>query len=311
MPPEAHTAFLLAAGHGTRLRPLTSVRPKPLMPICGVPMLDHALALLRAHGHQEVLVNAHHLWRQVAAWAEINDVALQVELPDILGTGGGLRAARDRLAERFVVLNGDILCDIDMTALLDAVPAGGAAMALRADPVLAERAPVQQDEDGVIVMMRQFAGTPGAGIPGTHFTGVHAAHRDVLAHAPDGFGCILRTAYKAVLPDRKVRATLHPGTWIDIGTPADYLNANIAVLDGELRPGVDVWTRGDRGPGGSWIGAGATVTGTVHRTVVGAGGTVPEGAHLRDCVVWDGVTVPPGDHERTVFYGEGAALVVE
>ncbi|KAA0231251.1 hypothetical protein EDM76_11015 [bacterium] len=64
-----HTAFLLAAGLGTRLRPLTLERPKALLPVCGVPMLDYALALARAHGHASILVNAHYLWRQVAAWA--------------------------------------------------------------------------------------------------------------------------------------------------------------------------------------------------------------------------------------------------
>ena len=61
-----HTAFLLAAGFGTRLRPLTLARPKPLLPVCGVPMLDYALAHVRAHGHNDVLVNAHYLWEQCA-----------------------------------------------------------------------------------------------------------------------------------------------------------------------------------------------------------------------------------------------------
>ena len=84
-----HTAFLLAAGFGTRLRPLTLVRPKPLLPVCGIPMLDYALAHVRKHGHEHVIVNAHYLWQQVAAWADLNDVTLQVELPIVLGTGGG------------------------------------------------------------------------------------------------------------------------------------------------------------------------------------------------------------------------------
>ena len=60
-----HTAFLLAAGFGTRLRPLTLLRPKPLLPVCGIPMLDYALAHVRNHGHEKILVNAHYLWEQV------------------------------------------------------------------------------------------------------------------------------------------------------------------------------------------------------------------------------------------------------
>lgn len=303
------TAFLLAAGLGTRLRPLTLARPKPLLPLCGVPMLDHALALCRQHGHEHVLVNAHWLWEQVAEWAVRRGIGLQVEQPEVLGTGGGLKAAAPRLAERFVVVNGDILCHIDLTALLEAVPAGGSAMALRADPVIGARAPVDRDAEGVVVRMRDFAGTPGVGLPGTHFTGVHAADRAVLARVPDGHQCIVRTAYKAVLPDRLVRAIVHAGAWVDIGTPDQYLAANLAVLDGTLPTPADVWAEGARGPGGSWVGAGATVAGDVHRSVIGAGATVPADAVLSDCVVWDGVAVPPGTHHRVVFHDSGALQV--
>ena len=121
-----HTAFLLAAGFGTRLRPLTLLRPKPLLPVCGIPMLDYALAHVRNHGHEKILVNAHYLWEQVAVWADRNGVTLQVELPIVLGTGGGLRAALDDLAESVVIVNADILSDVDLTALEQSMPRGGA-----------------------------------------------------------------------------------------------------------------------------------------------------------------------------------------
>ena len=303
------TAFLLAAGLGTRLRPLTLDRPKPLLPMCGVSMLDHALALCRRHGHEHVLVNAHWLWEQVAEWSVRKGVALQVEQPEVLGTGGGLKAAAPRLAERFVVVNGDILCDIDLGALLAAVPEGGSAMALRADPELGIRAPVDRDSEGVVVRMRDFAGEPGVGIPGTHFTGVHAAERSVLGLVPDGHQCIVRTAYKAILPERRVRATVHESAWVDIGTPEEYLAANLSVLDGTLPAPADVWAEGERGPGGSWVGAGAGVAGAVQRSVVGAGATVPSSAKLTDCVVWEGVVVPPGDHRRVVFHDSGVLQI--
>ncbi len=305
----AATAFLLAAGHGSRLRPLTLDRPKPLLPMGGVPMLDHALAWVRAHGHTEVLVNAHHLWQQVAAWAESRGVGLQVELPEILGTGGGLKAAGDRLAEVFVVVNGDILSDIDLGALAQAVPPGGAAMALRADPALGARAPVEADADGVVVRLRDFAGAPGRGIPGTHFTGIHACSRALLDRVPPGFACIVRSAYTAALPEGRIRSLVHRGQWVDIGTPADYLAANLALLDGTMTAPVDIWTQGTRGPAASWIGPGATVAGTVARTVVGARAVVPAGATLTDCVVWDGATVPPGTHRGVVFHDSGALAV--
>lgn len=298
-------AFILAAGLGTRLRPLSAVLPKPLLPVGGVPMLDHALALLAAHGigPQEAIVNAHYLYASVVAWAEARGVAVQVELPEVLGTGGALKVAEGALAERFVVLNGDILCDVDLTALLAAVPEGGAAMALRIEPRLAGEAPVERDAQGVVVRMREFARGPGAPLPGTHFTGVHAAHRGVLAFARPEFSCILRTAYKAVIGERKVRALVHRGGWIDIGAPAEYLDANLDVLDGVLIAPASPPAGSLRGAGGALILPGAAVRGGVRRSVIGAGAVVPAGADLEDCVVWDGVIVPEGTFRRCVLYG--------
>ena len=301
----AARAFLLAAGLGTRLRPLTAVLPKPLLPVGGVPMLDHSLALMAKHGidASEAIVNAHHLYPAVAAWAEARGVSLQVEVPEVLGTGGALKVAEAGLAERFVVLNGDILCDIDLTALLAAVPEGGAAMALRIDPRLSSEAPVEADAHGVVVRMREFARGPGAPLPGTHFTGVHAAHRGVLAHAPPTFSCVLRTAYKEVIGERKVRSIVHRGAWVDIGAPAEYLDANLDVLDGILVAPAAPPPGSLQGLEGALLLAGAEVAGEVRRSVVGAGAVVPKGASLQDCVVWDGVIVPEGAHHRCVFFG--------
>jgi mannose-1-phosphate guanylyltransferase len=301
-----NTAFLLAAGLGTRLRPLTLFRPKPLLPLCGASLLDHALAHLRAHGHERVLVNAHHLWEQVAAWAVEQRVELQVELPDVLGTGGALQAGEGRLAERFVVVNGDVLSDVDLTALFARCPADGAAMALRASPDATAIGPVEADGSGKVVRMTHWVQLPG-GVPGTHFTGIHAMSRGLIGQITDGD---VRTAWRERILAGKVGALLHAGQWVDIGAPDTYLRANLDVLDGRLRPPIDPWTRGERGPGGSFIGEGARVEGDLSRSVVGAGAVVPSGASLRDCVVWDGATVPDGEHRRRIFYDGGGVLDV-
>ncbi len=311
MAEDPATAFILAAGLGSRLRPLTLHRPKPLLPVCGVPMLDQALALCRQHGHTSVLVNAHHRWEQVAAWAEAQGVGLQVELPEILGTGGGLKAARDRLAERVVVVNADILCDLDLGALVAAVPPGGAALALGTDPTVAAEAPVRAEADGTVVRLRELCPPIGEGLPGTHFTGLHALDRAVLDRVPEGFGCIVRTAYIALLPERRLSSIRHAGLWVDIGTPAEYLRANLDLLDGRMAPPIDPWSRGSRGPGGSFLGAGARVAGSIDRCVIGAGAMVPAGSRLRRCVVWDGVVVPPGDWTDAIVYDGGQVLQVD
>lgn len=318
-------AFVLAAGLGTRLRPLTDRLPKPLVPVCGSPMLDYALAACHAHGLRRVLVNAHHLAPAIVAWAASRpDVEVSVELPDVLGTGGGLRRVADRFGPRVAVVNGDTLCDVDLGALVAAVPDGGAALALRPDPVeAAERyGVVAFDDEGAIVDLKGMARAEpvGAVRRDCHFTGIHALDRRVLDRLPEGFSCIVRQGYLGLVPARRVRAVVHPGAWLDVGDPAAYLDANLAVLDGAVRLALDPWARagwsGDgRPPGGGavtgrcWVGLDAEVRGAITRSVVGVGATVPADATLVDCVVWDGVEVPPGRWERTVFAGDAPLAV--
>ena len=303
-----HSAFLLAAGFGTRLRPLTLARPKPLLPVCGIPMLDYALAHVRQHGHTKVMVNAHYLWEQVASWADQNQVTLQVELPIVLGTGGGLRAAVDDLAESVVIVNADILSDVNLTALVASTPTSGAAMALRPSPDAEHIGPVEANAAGEVVRVTTVVPS-SEGISGTHFTGVHAMTREAVSRIPsDGEQCVVRTAYKTLVPQRMVGHTLHHGTWVDVGKPDAYLDANMAVLDGSVSTPIDPWTRGHRGPHGSWVGSDVQLEGFVERSIIGSGACVGDGVRLKDSVVWDGVDVPPGDYERAVIYDGGKIL---
>jgi len=303
-------AFLLAAGLGTRLRPLTLHRPKPLVPVCGVAMLDYALALCRVHALDQVIVNAHYLAPQIQAWAQgRRGVQVSVEAPEVLGTGGGLRLVRDRLAARVAVVNADTLCDVDLGALRAAVPDGGAALALRANQAEARDryGVVATDSRGVVVDLKGMArATPiGEVRADSHFTGIHALDRGVLDRLPEGASCIVRQGYLGVVPARRIVAVHHVGTWLDVGDPAAYLDANLAVLSGAVslpldpREGAASLGDGAISGGGSaegpcWIGRGASVVGSIARCVVGEGARVPAGASLRDCVVWEGALVPPG-----------------
>ncbi len=213
----AATAFILAAGLGTRLRPLTLHTPKPLLPVRGRPMLDHVLDHVRAHGHREVVVNAFWLAEQVVDWARGREgVTVVVEHPAILGTGGGLRNARRWLADRFAVVNGDILADVDLTALWQA--RAPAVMALRRQATRVHT-PVGLC-DGIVT---GIAGVVGEADPGLHFTGIHVLDRSVLDLVPpEGESCIVRTAYRALIPQGRVRGLVHEGEWTDIGTLAEY-----------------------------------------------------------------------------------------
>ena len=308
-----NTVFILAAGFGTRLRPLTLHRPKPLLPLLGRPMIDHALAWLRRHGHRHIMVNAHHLWEKVAEWAEKNNVELQVELPEILGTGGGLKAAESRLADRFLIWNGDIVSDIDPQALLDACPIDGAAMALRHADALGKTTPLARDDMGRVSRIGDLTQGPQAPdwqtrpTSGLHFTGIHAMHKKALDWIPSqpALRCVVRRAYVELVPRSQVNAIVHGGCWRDTGTPPEYLEANLDALDGVLPVAEDSWSTAHNGPGNCWVHESATVSGDISHSIIGANATIPPAATLVDCVVWDGVSVPDGVHKGAIFHDGG------
>lgn len=322
-----YDAFILAAGLGTRLRPLTLHRPKPLMPVCGIPMLSYALALCGKNGLRQVLVNAHYLAEQLVDWKGEHEgvvVDVVVETPDILGTGGGLRAVRDRLASPFAVVNADVLTDVDLRALVRRVPARGATMALRRDPESPTYGIVAADGSATVVDLVGLARAEAVGETqrDTHFTGIHALDRDVLDLVPDGFACIVRSAYRQLVPQRLVHSHLHQGLWLDVGEPKAYLDANLRTLmgvpslplDPQARAAYAVDARGAHGkrPAGFlsespvWVGHGAKVERVrAERAVIGAGAVIEPGTHLRDAVVWDGVTVPAGHYSRVIVHSGG------
>ncbi len=327
-----HTAFVLAAGFGTRLRPLTNHVPKPLVPVCGIPMLAYALALCSRHGLTKVVVNSHWLAETLEPWAgshEGVEVTISKEQPEILGTGGGLKLVAKQLADRFAIVNADVLSDVDLKALMSAVPDGGAAMALRSGPT-DQYGVVAADSTAIVTKLVAVASAPASGEVAldTHFTGIHAMTRDSLKHVPDGFAGIVRTAYKQIVPQRLVGAIRHEGVWLDVGDPEAYLETNLIVLSGGVRLSIDpmpraAWARsGDRSFGdaakvvgamirkNAWIGNGATVDGaTIENSVVGANATVPADTVLVDSVVWDGCTVPQGVHERVVIHPGGCLQI--
>ena len=339
-------AFILAAGLGTRLRPLSLHRPKPLVPICGVTPLEQALALCKARGLASVVVNAHHLAAQIQVACERAEglrIHVQVERPEILGTGGGLRFARDRLDRRFAVLNADVLCDAPLEALLADCDLEDvlASMLLRRDVAAERYGIVAADARGRVVRLSAVARLEGAEPvhADTHFTGIHALRREALDRVPEtGFACIVRSAYATLVPEGRVRARVHAGSWVDLGDPAACLDANLAALAGRLALPLDPWERvgvglrrvdgephpvGDPGrcdlhPGvrlgaPCWVGPGAAVGADAELgpgTVIGAGARVGAGARLVRSVVWDGCSVPPGAQLDRAIVHDGGVLVL-
>ena len=294
-------AMILAAGYGTRLGTISDERPKVLLPMCDRPLIRYALALVRAAGIREVVINLHHKGELVEA--EVGDgqsagvhVAWSRE-PRILGTGGGIKHAAPLLGDgTFVVVNGKVVIDLDLREVVAAHRRRGAlaTMVVRPDPEAARWGAIDVGEDGRVRTIL------GAG--GYMFTGVHVLEPELLARVPDGEQCIIRTAYQGALRDgAPIHAFVHEGYFAEHSTPARYLEGNVALLEGAkvaalpgsltgvdatavvapdaaIRPPVRIGPR-------ATIGAGAVLGPDV---VIGHDAEVAPGAILRECVVWDG-----------------------
>src|SRR5207237_8157651 len=131
---EARRAGVMAGGEGTRLRPLTSNQPKPMVPIVGKPCMEHILDLLKLHGFEDVIVTVAFLPQQIRSYFGSGEsLGLNIEYSveeSPLGTAGSVKLAQDKLDDTFLVISGDALCDIDLTRLVESHREKGAAVTI-------------------------------------------------------------------------------------------------------------------------------------------------------------------------------------
>ncbi|MGR0482689.1 MAG: sugar phosphate nucleotidyltransferase [Candidatus Electronema sp. V4] len=272
-------AMLLAAGFGTRLRPYTLLRPKPLFPVCNVPLLHILLDKLAAAGCRKTVVNGCHLAGQIAAAVSGRPEVVFQHETEILGTGGSLRQAAAQFEDGPVlVMNGDIYHDIALPELLAAHTAGGHAvtMALHDCP----RFNTVRTRGSRVCGFGQAK----AGETLLAFTGIHVVEREVLRQIPAaGFFHII-DLYAQLAEAGQVGLLRVDGCfWQDIGTPADYLDLHRRLLADKTSSWVI----------SSQVAAG---NGAVFRDwgAVGPGAVIGAGAQLARCVVWENAVIPPG-----------------
>ncbi|MCA9605734.1 MAG: nucleotidyltransferase family protein [Myxococcales bacterium] len=272
--------MVFAAGLGTRLRPLTDVLPKPVVPLMNRPLASYSLERLAAAGVTRCVLNTHYLADEVPRALE-GHVPPGVEVifshePELLGTGGGLRAALERLGptdEPILVMNGDILFWPDLEAALAHHRALGAfaTMILRPDPRAARFGAIETDARGRV---RRILGTPADvadPLKTQMFTGVHVLSPEVVAALPQQ-GCVIRGGYQQWLAEgRLVGGLTDEAPWRDLGTPREYLQAHLDLLSGALP-----WPSIEAGEGD---------------VVLGRGTLVDPGVELSRVVSWPGTHV--------------------
>ncbi len=229
--------MLLCAGLGTRLGALSNEVPKPLLPVCGFPIVRYGIANLVAHGIKDLVINTHHLGAEFAeALGDGTDFGARIQYChelDILGTGGGLRNALPLLDpdgndEPFVSLNGKLIFDLDIGAVLRAFADAGdvsGIMVVRRVADAERWGAVDVDGSGLV---RNILGA------GEYmFCGVHVTRPSFIARLPEGESCSIRQGYLPwIRRGEKVAAYVHKkGYFSEHSTPKRYLQSNLALLD--------------------------------------------------------------------------------
>lgn len=325
-------ALILVGGQGTRLRPLTSQVPKPVVSLVDRPFLGYMLEWLGRHGVDEAVLSCGFLPDGVQGvlgdGADFGVRLRYVEEPRPLGTGGALKYAEQYLDERFFMLNGDVLTDIDLTAQLEQHRRTGARATLALigvdDP--SAYGLVRFDEQCAVT---EFLEKPGADVlksgPNLINAGVYIIERDVLAElAPAGSEISIEREVFPRLVDRGLYGYEASGYWMDIGTPERYLQATFDILEGTVTTEIGEQLAGS---GSRLIGADTTVAGRViapavigdgceieagaivgGRAVLGRGVKVGRGARVVDSVLLDGVTVGARTTISDAIVGPGVQI---
>jgi mannose-1-phosphate guanylyltransferase len=278
-------AMILAAGLGTRLRPLTLVRPKPLIPVVDRPLIRHLAERLTKAGVTELVVNTHHLADQVRIEVMAMDFPLPATVshePAILGTGGALRHARELLGEEpFLVVNCDIYTEMDLAAVYEAHMQGRplATMVLRDE---AEFNSVVLADDRILTFSAEQAGGPGSDQQETWaYTGVQVVEPAVFDQLPEGFSHIIDVYEAAMAAGETVAGYIDQASfWDEAGDLGRYLNLHQRLM---ARRDEKFWVHPR-----ARVDEGIEVRGFA---CVGAGAVVEAGACLENAVIWPGTIV--------------------
>jgi len=255
-------AVIMAGGEGTRLRPLTSNQPKPMIPVANKPMMEHIVKLLREHGFTDIVVTVAFLANTIRTYFGdgsefgVRMVYATEETP--LGTAGSVRNAMDELDERFLVISGDVLTDIDLSDIVrfHEERSAMATIGLKSMENPLEFGIVITREDGSI---ERFLEKPtwGQVFSDTINTGIYVLEPDVFDFIPpDRPVDFSSEVFPAMLEaDKSMYGYVAEGYWEDVGNLDAYLKAHRDVLDGKVELEVD----GFRMSEGIWLGEGAEV----------------------------------------------------
>jgi mannose-1-phosphate guanylyltransferase/mannose-1-phosphate guanylyltransferase/phosphomannomutase len=307
--------MVLAAGLGTRLKPLTYELPKPMVPVLDRPVMAHIVRLLEAQGFDELIANLH--WFPDAITGYFGHRLTYRHEPKLLGTAGGVRGVRDFFGdEPVVVISGDALTDLDVRALVERHrEAGGiATLTVKQVPDTREYGVVIHDEDGRVQGFQEKP-DPAEALSDLGNCGIYCFSPEIFDFFPDADPVDWAQDVFPVLLDNDVPFHVHvtDSYWNDVGSLAELRQGTWDALDGrlrlevsgrEVRDGLRVG-EGTELPGDleleeppAWIGQGCELGDGVRLVgpvAIGDGCRIGAGASLRDVILLPGTVVPPGE----------------
>ena len=293
-------AVVLVGGVGTRLRPLTLTTPKQMLPVGGRPMIERVLEHLARHGVDEVVLSlGYRPDAFIDAYPDGKCAGVKVTYAvedEPLDTAGAIRFAALQAAidDTFVAVNGDVLTALDVDALVSFHRDHEAEATIALTPVDDPSAfgVVPTDGDGRVVA---FIEKPPRHEAPTNFinAGTYVLEPTILDRIPGGRRVSIEgETFPALVRDGRLYALMSKADWVDAGTPATFLAANLRYANGRT------------GCAGSQVAAGATVA----NSVLGAGVTIGDGAVVEGSVCFDGVRIAPGSEVRSSIVGRDARI---
>ncbi len=307
-------AMVLAAGLGTRLRPLTYEITKPMVPVLDRPVMAHILDLLQRHGFEEVVANLHYFPDSIRAYFG-EELSYRHE-PELLGTAGGVRGCAEFFGEEpFLVISGDALTDIDLSAFVarHRETGGIATLAVKRVRDTREYGVVLHDRDGRITGFQEKP-EPDEALSDLGNCGIYIFDPAIFEHFPERpFVDWAQDVFPALL-EHDVPFHIHEvhDYWNDVGSLAELRQGTFDALRGELRLQIDgrevapgIVVAGEQrslpedleAEGPVWVGAGVRIGAGVRLTgpvVLGDGARVGDGAQLRETILFPGTDVADG-----------------
>ena len=321
-------AVVMVGGKGTRLRPLTENRPKPVLPVAGKPCIWYLLRSMARAGIEEIILACGYRSEMIReALGDGSDLGVKLVYSnedEPLGTGGALKILEDSLDEVFLAANGDVFADIDVTGQVERHFSSGAdvTIALASVPNPWEFGVARVSDDGFITEFREGM-KPEEVFSDMINAGVYVVNRSVLASVPKG---VFYDFSKQLFPEiigrgGRLAGFRIQGVWMDVGRPSDYMKANVLVASRETRvlgmacggSLVNVYIGNGAASVNSHLDSvclmnRAVATGCVMRRVVMLEGSSADDAVVEDSIIGRKCRIMPGAKVRNSVLADGETV---